>query len=359
MKILFWNVRGLDNAGRRKQLVELVNKCSFDCICLQETFKTSFRQRELDRFAGQKEMAWSWLPCSGHSGGLLMGIDKELATVNAKEMGEFYQCCIVTMKSDGFQWTLFNIYGPAHDDRKLEFLEEIQSKVQSLDLPMVLGGDFNMIRKATEKSSGNADSHIMDAFNEMINITELRELHRSGSRYTWSNKQTLPPPILCVLDRVLVSNSWEDKFNLTTDLTAPRVGSDHNPLILDTGVSQCTQHHFFRFNAHWLHQTGFSDWVKSKWPDRYKVDPLDHWHIVSGKLRRAIKGWGQNIDSQQRRIKQDTLGKIELLDEQSATRSLMMSEWEERYSLDRDLQQILADEELQWQRRGGEKWFFL
>lgn len=147
-----------------------------------------------------------------------------------------------------------------------------------------------------------------------------------------------------------------DKFNLTTILTAPRVGSDHNPLILDTGISQCTQHHFFRFNAHWLHQTGFSDWVKSKWPDRYRVDPLDHWHIVSGKLRRAIKGWGQNIDSQQRRIKQDILGKIELLDEQSDTRSLTMSEWEERYSLDRDLQQILADEELQWQRRGGEKW---
>jgi hypothetical protein len=48
--------------------VELVNKFSFDCICLQETIKTSFRQSELGRFAGQKDMAWSWQPCSGHSG---------------------------------------------------------------------------------------------------------------------------------------------------------------------------------------------------------------------------------------------------------------------------------------------------
>ena len=52
---------------------------------------------------------------------------------------------------------------------------------------MLLGGD-NMIKKVEEKSSGNVDIQLMDAFNDMINITELRELHRTGSRYTWSNK---------------------------------------------------------------------------------------------------------------------------------------------------------------------------
>jgi len=89
---------------------------------------------------------------------------------------------------------LFNIYGPAHDDRKLEFLEEIQNKVLSSDLPMMLGGDFNLVRKVGEKSSGNVDVHLMDAFNDMINSTSLRELHRTGSRYTWTNKQN--PPIM-------------------------------------------------------------------------------------------------------------------------------------------------------------------
>lgn len=54
----------------------------------------------------------------------------------------------------------------------------------SSDLPIMLGGDFNLVRKAEEKSSGNADPHLMEAFNDMINVTSLRELHRSGSRYT-------------------------------------------------------------------------------------------------------------------------------------------------------------------------------
>jgi exonuclease III len=102
MKILFWNVRGLGNVGRRKLLVELINKHSFDCICLQEIIKSSLKQQELDMFAGQKDMFWSWLPCSCHSGGLLMGIDKELADVSEVILGNFFHSCTLTMKIDGF-----------------------------------------------------------------------------------------------------------------------------------------------------------------------------------------------------------------------------------------------------------------
>jgi hypothetical protein len=283
-----------------------------------------------------------------------MGIDKELAHVSDEDRGEFYQSCTLTMKSDGFQWMLLNIYGPAHDDRKIEFLEEIQNKVLSSDLPMMLGGDFNLVRKVEEKSSGNVDGHLMDAFNEMINVTSLRELHRSGSRYTWTNKQI--PPIMCVLDRVLVSNLWEDKFDLIIVTTAPRLGSDHNPLLVDIGEGVVFQQHYFRFNAHWLNQEGFRDWVKDKWPARFKYDPLDHWHITSSKLRRAIKGWGQNYDNYQKKLKKDIMKRITTLDEWSNSRTLAPIEWTERYELEKTLQQILADEEIQWQRREGEKW---
>jgi len=79
---------------------------------------------------------------------------------------------------------IFNVYGPAHDDRKLEFLEEIQSKVQSLECLMILGGDFNLVRRIEEKSNGNVNVQMMEAFNEMINNTALRELHRTRSRFT-------------------------------------------------------------------------------------------------------------------------------------------------------------------------------
>jgi len=92
-------------------------------------------------------MQWSWLPCDGHSGGLLLEVDKELAQVVAEDQGEFFQSVKLSMTADGFEWMLFNIYGPAHDDRKREFLDELLMKVQETDLPMLLGGDFNLVRR--------------------------------------------------------------------------------------------------------------------------------------------------------------------------------------------------------------------
>jgi hypothetical protein len=50
------------------------------------------------------------------------------------------------------------------------------------------------------------------------------------------------------------------------------------------------------------------------------------------------------------------LNRINLLDDWSLSRPLAQIEWEERYNLEMNFQQILTDEEMKWQRRGGEKW---
>lgn len=100
---------------------------------------------------------------------------------------------------------------------------------------MIVGGDFNMVRGVYDKSTGSVDARFMEAFNNMITETGIRQLHKTGSRYTWSNKQLAL--ILSVLDRVLVSNSWKDRYNraLSLCLLKDWLGSQvHNPLIVNT-----------------------------------------------------------------------------------------------------------------------------
>ena len=75
MKILFWNIRGLGAAGRRKLLVELLQKHEVCCNCLQETIKNSFKPRELERFALGRPFSQDWVLATRHSGGLLLGLD--------------------------------------------------------------------------------------------------------------------------------------------------------------------------------------------------------------------------------------------------------------------------------------------
>ncbi|CAD6239763.1 unnamed protein product [Miscanthus lutarioriparius] len=182
-----------------------------------------------------------------------------------------------------------------------------------------MGGDFNLVRKVEEKSPGNVNTNLMDAFNEMINTTALRELHRTGSRDTWSNKQT--PPILCVLDRVLVSNSSEDKFNLASVLTAPRLGSDHNPLIVDTREGLSLKQHC-------------GEIIKLVSKTGLRVNGLRDISMIS-----LITG--------------TLFLRIAVLDETSEIRDLLHSEWEERDDLELKYQNLLKDEKLHWQRRGA------
>jgi len=76
----------------------------------------------------------------------------------------------------------------------------------------------------------------MNNFNDMIEDAKIRELSRGGCRYTWTNKQL--NPIQSVLDKVFVNNSWEDMFLLVRVHGLLRIGSDHNPLLVDTGLPE-------------------------------------------------------------------------------------------------------------------------
>ena len=164
----------------------------------------------------------------------------------------------------------------------------------------------------------------MDAFNDLIEEAELREIRRGGSRYTWTNKQV--NPVQSVLDRVFVSNSWEDLFPLVRVQTLLRIGSDHNPLLVDTGPPEVKQPYYFRFEPAWLLQEEFIPWVVAKWPKRFKQNCLDHWHVLSTKFRRVMKGWGANFESARKKHKQELLLEIKSLDDKLERTHLLEDE---------------------------------
>lgn len=69
MKILFWNVRGVGKAHRRKLVATHVLQDDLDIAVIQETIKQDFSDGELREMAGNKVFAWHWIPARGHSGG--------------------------------------------------------------------------------------------------------------------------------------------------------------------------------------------------------------------------------------------------------------------------------------------------
>src|SRR3954465_14304384 len=104
---------------------------------------------------------------------------------------------------------------------------------QGANIPIVLGGDFNLIRSGADKNNRNIDWPRVTLFNNTIASCALREIARTGARFTWTNKK--PSAGGSVLDRVFVSSDWEVLFPMCTLVAETRIGSDHAPLILASG----------------------------------------------------------------------------------------------------------------------------
>ena len=74
MRVLSWNVRGLENVARRGQVRNYILKERIDIVGLQETVKQDFSDHELNELAGGLNFIWFWLAARGRSGGILLGV---------------------------------------------------------------------------------------------------------------------------------------------------------------------------------------------------------------------------------------------------------------------------------------------
>jgi hypothetical protein len=187
---------------------------------------------------------------------------------------------------------LANVYGLAQNEFKDSFLAELSSFCFKAKYPMLIGGDFNILRFSLKKNTKFHDNNFSVVFNLIINSYDLRELSLSGGKYTWSNNRE--HPTLEKLDRVLISNSWESEFPLCNLRKIPRYMSDHNPLIVRTDLSQQIGSRPFCFENSWLQHAEFKSKVKEIWDRKvYAKSVIDAWCIKMDRVRKFLKGWGK------------------------------------------------------------------
>lgn len=121
------------------------------------------------------------------------------------ELVDFFLGCLVRNRLTNFRFWILNVYGPAQHEFSEEFILELSNFCTREVLPMVIGGDFNLIRSNKEQNQGQGDPKLMDLFNNFIGSFHLRDLFVSGVKFTWSNKQKIPTMVK--LDHILVTIS--------------------------------------------------------------------------------------------------------------------------------------------------------
>ena len=188
------------------------------------------------------------------------------------------------------------VYGAAQPEFKEKFLTELVQACRKESLPVLIGGDFNIIRNPSEKNNDKFDSRWPFLVNAIIDGLDLREIEMSGRKFTWANSKTVPTYER--LDRVLASTEWEQKFPLVTVDALTRKISDHTPLLLSTGdkVHRAGQHEF-KFKLSWFLEKNFFESVARIWQSvDFGATPMKKWQNKIRRLRQFLRGWAKNVN---------------------------------------------------------------
>jgi hypothetical protein len=236
MNGMFKNSRGLQDLAKHLHIAESIRDYALDFVAISETGKRNYSTNFLNRLSGGEDFDWVSRPPRGRSGGLLIGVRSSTMEILDNSGGDFHIKLHIRNKSDNFIWSLVSVYGAAQDNFKPAFLRELVNLAKDNPYPMVIGGDFNLLRYPHEKSKGRFDNHWPFLFNAVIDSLDLREVATVGRHFTWAN--SLPEPTYEKLDRVLMDTDWEQKFPLVSVRALPRIVSlsDHAPILLSTGI---------------------------------------------------------------------------------------------------------------------------
>jgi hypothetical protein len=234
--------------------------------------------------------------------------------------------------------------GAAQHHLKEAFLTELVQLCSKDTLPILIGGDFNII----EKNNANYNNRWPFLFNAIIDAFNLRELELSGRQFTWASN--LEIPTFEKLDRILSCTEWELNFPRTTIQALSR---DHTPLFINTWKPASNNNQsLFKFELGWLLREGFMDLVTEIW---HSVDEghnsLEHWQPKIRCLHQYLKGWAKNTSGAYMKENKRLLEKWDELDKKAESTLLHQNELNLEHVLNEILSELLREEEIKWYQR--------
>ena len=203
LKLLSWNVRGLNNPCKRKVCKNLLKEWRCDIICLQKTKFSSVNSAVLHSLSGSPFSDWAVLDAVQTSGGVLLLWDKRVVEKIDVSVGQFSVSVLLRGVLDGFEWVCTGIYGPNADIHRAALWEELSRVRTRWNKAWLLFGDFNVVRYPCEGLGYDYFSPAMFAFSDFIERNFLVDLPLQGASFTCFRDSI--PSSMSRIDRTLVS----------------------------------------------------------------------------------------------------------------------------------------------------------
>jgi exonuclease III len=258
MKIISWNIRGLNGRSKQRLLRDMLIAEKPDIMLLQET-KCAIEEMDKILPSCWKQGQGIYIVAMGAAGGLAL-----LWNPNSVTMDNFFTTKwsistayrLIGSNKPGY---LTNVYGPTNSRDKHAFLRSLEHQATLTEgNRWILGGDFNMIcnlmKKEEERDRLEADS---GDFQRLIDNLGLVDPDTSNGTFTWTNRRTGSHQIACRLDRFLLSDSLMLEGTTLEASILDFHGSDHWPIQLWLDIPTTPGRKPFRLEQFWLNHPDF------------------------------------------------------------------------------------------------------
>jgi exonuclease III len=287
-----WNVRGLNNQARQEDVNQVVSMFKPDVICIQETKLSCIDQCILRSTLGvDYEGNFCYLPTNGTRGGILLVARDHLYQIQQPVLTDNTITATLVDQRTNISWTMTGVYGPQGELEKM-FLRELKRIKRLVSSRWLLLGDFNLIYREQDKSSGGLNRGLMLCFRRTLNRLAVKEIELTGRKYTWSNNQA--SPTLTRIDRAFCTPEWEEIF--ATPILQPLSSSisDHCPFMVIPLIVPRTKPRF-RFESHWSKMHGFLNCVQEAWNKEVPMsqNPLGTLCIKLSRTAKVLWAWSR------------------------------------------------------------------
>ncbi len=209
-QVCSWNVRGLNNQGKRSLVKFVVSKFKKSILCFQESKVEAVSRSFLRSFAGIYFDKCHFVKSGRASGGIITCWSSHVFSCSEVLIRQFSLTVRLKCLSSGAVFYVTNVYRPPSWQHKEEFCSELAGLKGVCGGLWVICGDFNLTRNMQERRGRCWSIRLMAMFTDLINTLEMIDLPLGNENFTWSNMQN--NPTLAKLDRFLISTEWDQSF---------------------------------------------------------------------------------------------------------------------------------------------------
>ena len=256
-----WNIRGLNNPSKQKELVKFVASHHIDVLGITES-----KVRVPNQATIQKYFLPSWKFISNSQPDsvdrIWVGWNPNTVILNVIICNHQLIHVSITNIDMSVQFEASFIYGFNTISERRSLWRDLRLISSSLgDIPWISLGDFNVILDSHESVGGRqcSDQGILE-FAQLVNDICIQDLRYTGLYFTWSNST-----IRKKLDRAMVNPEWLVKFPSSFTQFMPQGISDHSPMVVNILNSARRKGMPFKFYNCWTSIETFPHTVHSSW----------------------------------------------------------------------------------------------